>query len=521
MSTTDALRVLFIEDSPEDVELEERQLRKGGLKIETFRVETAEAIVKSMSAFKPHLVISDYSLPTMDGLRALRTVRELSKDVPFLFCSGTIGEERAIESLRNGATDYVVKGSLNSLVVKVQRALQEAADREQHKRLEEQFRQAQKMDAIGRFAGGIAHDFNNLLTVINGYTELMITQLPVEHLLRAHAEEVLAAGERAASLTRQLLAFSRKQVVAPMVLSLNTVVKNTEKLLRRLLGETVEYRSLPASGLGNVLADAGQMEQVLMNLVVNARDAMPHGGKLTVETQDVVLDEAYTADHSEVVPGPYVMLAVTDTGTGMTREVQSHLFEPFFTTKEPGKGTGLGLSTVFGIVRQSGGHLWVYSELGRGTTFKVYLPKVAEPATSFAGGAKGLAPLRGTETVLVAEDSESVRKLMVAALRQQGYQVIEAVDGAEALRKSGEHPGEVQLLVTDMVLPGMTGPEIAAAVSAQRPGIKVLYASGYTEHGVIENGGLEVGKPFLQKPFTPEALSRKVRELLDRPASSS
>ena len=512
------LRVLFIEDSALDAEIEESALRNGGLSILAKRVETGEELVRALRAFEPELVISDYSLPAMDGLTALKTVREVLPDVPFIFVSGTIGEERAIESLKNGATDYVVKDRLGSLAVKVQRALREVDDRAKHKVLEEQLRQAQKMEAIGRLAGGVAHDFNNLLTVIGGYTQLMLVRIPPGDELRLDVEQVAKAGERAASLTRQLLAFSRKQVLAPRVLNLNGAVSETTKLLERLIGEDVELVTILAPGLGNVKADPGQVEQVIMNLAVNARDAMPKGGKLTLSTRNVVLDESHARENPGTQAGPHVLLSVIDTGMGMNRETLSHLFEPFFTTKEQGKGTGLGLSTVYGIVKQSGGSIQVQSEPGRGTTFEVYLPRLDQPVEP--ARKSGIAPAeapQGSETVLLVEDEEAVRRLTQAVLSRNGYNVLLAKDGEEALQAIHQHDGRIQLLLTDVVLPRTGGREIARQVSRLLPEIKVLFTSGYSDRAFVENGMLESGMAFMAKPFTPEELLRKVREVLETP----
>ncbi|HZE97564.1 MAG TPA: response regulator [Planctomycetota bacterium] len=511
---SDELRILFVEDSPADMELEERALQKAGVAFRSLRVETKESLVAALHEFKPTLILSDFSLPTMDGLSALRTAREHSPGVPFIFVSGTIGEERAIESLKNGATDYIVKDRLGGFVVKVQRALREAEDRAVKVRVEEQLRQSQKMEAVGRLAGGVAHDFNNLLTVINGYSQLMLTQLTPDNPLHAQAEEILRAGERAASLTRQLLMFSRRQILSPATLNLNDLAKQTQNMLRRLIGEDIELRTALDPALGSVKADPGQIEQVIMNLAVNARDAMPNGGRITIETGNVVLDEDYASQHPGTKAGPHVMLAVSDTGTGMDEETQSHLFEPFFTTKEPGKGTGLGLSTVYGIAKQNGGSIWVYSELGKGSVFKIYFPRtdeaaaVAPPKPEVASGG------RGTETILLVEDSESVRKLASAVLASRGYKVLTAEDGDAALRVLGAHSGPLDLLLTDVVLPRLSGPEIAFLVNRARPGTRVLFMSGYTDRGIVENGILESGISFLQKPFGPDALVKKVREVL-------
>jgi PAS domain S-box-containing protein len=387
--------------------------------------------------------------------------------------------------------------------------------------LEEHYRQAQKMEAIGRLAGGIAHDFNNLLTIINGCAELLLTHVPAGDQSRQLLTEIIDASERSAGLTRQLLAFGRRQVLAPRVLDLNEVVANAEKILCRVIGEDIHLVTTLATGLEAVRADPGLVEQVLLNLAVNARDAMPTGGQLTIETRNVELDDGYTAAHPDARAGPHVLVAVSDTGSGMTPEVQARVFEPFFTTKEIGKGTGLGLATVHGIVKQSGGHIWLYSEVGRGTTFKVYLPRVesAHGATKPLSGVQP--PPKGTETVLLAEDDDKVRQLARHVLENLGYKVLATAGTEEALRTAEGHSGPVDLLLTDVVMAGTGGRELAARMTATRPGLKVLFMSGYTDDAVVRHGILHESVNFLQKPFNPALLANKVREVLDQGRSSA
>jgi two-component system, cell cycle sensor histidine kinase and response regulator CckA len=391
-----------------------------------------------------------------------------------------------------------------------------ARDVTERKHLETQLRQSQKMEAIGLLAGGVAHDFNNLLTAITGYSELTLRKLKGEDPLRHNLEEIKKAGERAAALTRQLLAFSRKQVLQPHVLDLNAVVSDMEKMLRRLIGEDIELRTVLEKGLGAIKADPGQIEQVIMNLAVNARDAMPAGGRLTIETENVYLDEEYAKQHISVKSGSFVMLAVSDTGTGITKETHARIFEPFFTTKEAGRGTGLGLSTVYGIVKQSGGTIWVYSEVGQGTTFKVYLPRVDEGAQEYRRSAEVEEALYGAETVLLVEDEEMVRKLARQVLEMYGYQVLEAANGGAALLICERHRGEIALLLTDVVMPEMSGRELTGRLLQLRPEMRVLYMSGYTDNAIVHQGVLDEGTDFIQKPFSPDILARKIREVLDK-----
>src|SRR5579859_862929 len=392
-----------------------------------------------------------------------------------------------------------------------------AEDITERRALEQQLRQSQKMEAVGRLAGGIAHDFNNLLMVISGYSEFLLERLGAEPHLRGPAQEIASASERASSLTRQLLAFSRKQMLAPRIVNLNDIATENLRMLTRMIGEDIDLVMLPNPNLWPVRADAGQIEQVIMNLAVNARDAMPSGGKLTIETSNITLDEEYARHHAPLAAGDYVMIAISDTGAGMDTETQSHIFEPFFTTKGT-KGTGLGLSTVYGIVKQSGGYIWVSSEVSRGTTFKIYLPRVASTGEVAGQMAK---PMRfqktepGTETILLVEDEANLRYLARQYLEKQGYKVIDAADGAVAMQIAVAHEAPIHLLLTDVIMPGMNGRELAQRITEIRPNVKVLYMSGYTENVIGHNGTLDVGVRLLQKPFNLRDLKNMVREVLD------
>ena len=431
--------------------------------------------------------------------------------------SRSMRSQRALSGLRADGEEFPIEASISQIEVAGQKLftviLRDITERTQ---LEEQLRQSQKMEAIGRLAGGVAHDFNNVLTVIIGYSQLVQAQLDDASPLRHDLEEIETAGHRAAGLTAQLLAFSRKQVLQPRVLDLNEVISDVDKMLRRLIGEDIDLITIARPDLGRVKADPGQIEQILLNLAVNSRDAMPRGGKLTIETADIELDEIYASSHADVVPGPYVMLAVSDTGHGIDAETQSHIFEPFFTTKLPGKGTGLGLSTVFGIVKQSGGHVWVYSEPGHGAAFKVYFPRVDEPADAAAAPTKSIESLYGSENILVVEDDEAVRNVSRVALEKYGYTVLEAGSGAQALEAFGPLATAIDLVMTDVIMAGMSGPALVVHLKELHPDVKVLYVSGYTEEATIHHGVLTEGIAFLQKPFTPDGLARKVRQLLDK-----
>jgi nitrogen-specific signal transduction histidine kinase/ActR/RegA family two-component response regulator len=396
-----------------------------------------------------------------------------------------------------------------------------AEDVTERRVLERQLRMAQKMEAVGRLSGGIAHDFNNLLGVIIGYSQVLKRSLGNTTPLHEHAEEIEKAGQRAVSLTRQLLAFSRQQVLEPVILNFNTLVSDMEKMLPRLIGEDVALELNLDPGLAQVKADHGQIEQVIMNLAVNARDAMLDGGKLTIQTANVELDLAYTRQHPGSRVGQYVMLAVSDTGTGIDPEIQSQIFEPFFTTKERDKGTGLGLATVYGVVKQSGGYIAVDSEKGKGACFSVYLPRVEQTVPMAEIKTATPANIRGSETVLLVEDAEPLRKLANMFLRDSGYNVLTAADGGQALEVARNHAGTIHLLLTDVVMPGINGRVLAERLAPRQPGMKVLYMSGYTDSFIAGHGVLEAGTHLLHKPFTQDVLARKVREVLDSTGSAS
>jgi PAS domain S-box-containing protein len=623
------------------------------------RVDTEEAFRKAL-AKKPDLILVDYSLPSFDGPAALEVYRQLHLEIPLIVVSGTIGEEIAVECLKSGATDYVLKDNLSRLSPVVKRALEEIKIYRKSKQAEEALRvseekyrsltddvldnsavaifildfdfrvvwvnraledyfglkrdkiigkdkrqlirerikdifedpdgfvnkvfstyddntyierfechviangereerwlehrsqpiqsglytggriehyydisnqkqvekkmkemqaqliQSQKMEAVGTLAGGVAHDFNNLLTVIIGNAQLALMDVIKDESLRTEIEEIKNAGEKAASLTRQLLAFSRKQMIKPEILNINELLTDVEKMLGRLIGEDIELLTIPEPELWQVKIDPGQIEQVIMNLAVNARDAMPKGGKLTINTANADLNENYFREHSikEEKPGHYVMLAVSDTGSGMNKKTREHIFDPFFTTKKVGKGTGLGLSTIYGIVKQNNGFVWVYSEPGQGSTFKVYLPMVKGDAEPEEKEQSPVDDLSGSETVLIVEDDEGLRKFAQEVLQSYGYRILVAENGEDALRVCKEHEGPIHLLLTDVVMPKMGGKQLAERLQPLYPRMKVICMSGYTDDAIVHHGVLESGLNFLEKPFTPESLARKVREAL-------
>src|SRR5256885_597626 len=636
---TNLLRMLMVEDSEDDAELLAHELRRAGFALEFERVDNAATLEAALDRSTWDVIIGDNSMPGFSGTEALALLRARGLDIPFIFVSGTMGEDLAARALEAGAGDALTKGNLQRLIPVIRRELREFGERRARReteaalrvseatysalveqaplgiyrstpagrfvsanaalarmlgysspaqlltldmardvytdpderrrlverdtytdrvydeleatwerkdgthirvqlsvrasrdkdgrvefyeafvrdittqrQLEAQLVQAQKMEAIGRLAGGVAHDFNNLLTVILSYSELLLEELPKDSSNRDDIGQIRKAAQGASELTRQLLAFSRQQVLEPKVVDLNAAVTGIERLLARVLREDIQLRCTLSADAGTVRVDPGQLEQVIMNLAVNARDAMPNGGRLTVETANVDLDETYMQARPLAAPGRYVMLAVTDTGTGMGAATQARIFEPFFTTKEIGKGTGLGLATVQGIVQQSGGFIWVYSEPDHGTVFKIYLPRVDEPAST--GDAATAAQTRGTETVLVVEDVPAVRAVTREMLKRYGYNVLEAADGPTALQLAAAYAEPIHLLLTDVVMPEMNGRDLADRIQAARPATRVLFMSGYTDDAVVRHGILQDGIAYLQKPFTPGSLATKVREVL-------
>jgi signal transduction histidine kinase len=510
------LRILHLEDNSVDGQVVERMLAAGGVACSISRIAGRDDYMKAVKEGGFDLILADYKLPDFDGLSALKICREQCPDTPFILVTGILGEEQAIESMQSGATDYILKSRLLRLCPAVRRAMSEVEARAARKRVEEQFVQAQKMEVVGQLAGSVAHDFNNILSVILGYNEVILSALGPNHPLRAETEEIKHAADRAVGLTRQLLSFSRKQAFLPVVLDINDVVSGMNSILTRLIDENVELVVIPGTDLGWIKADSGYIGQVLMNFIVNARDAMPQGGKLVVETRRVKLNKDSASQHPGVPPGDYVAMSVSDTGTGMSDEVKACLFEPFFTTKPKSKGTGLGLATCQTIVKQCGGFIEVQSEVGRGSNFTVYLPRLAQSAAPAPADAKtGPAP-RGTETIMLVEDEPSVRHLAVHVLRSQGYNVLSASNGQEGLRVAQNHKGmPLDLVITDVIMPRMGGRVMAEWLKATFPDLKVIFTSGYTDDAIVQHGVLEAGVDFLPKPYTPSSLAHKVREVLD------
>ena len=511
---SEPLCVLIVEDVASDAELVAWELKHQGFDLDWERVEDEESMRNALDRKPWDVVLCDFGLPRFDAAGALQVLREIQQDTPFIVVSGTIGEEAAVEAMRAGAHDYVMKGRLARLGAVIRRELEAAAARRERRLAEEQLAVAQRLESIGRLAGGVAHDFNNLLTVINSYTDFAREGMSEDDPVSRDLLEVREAGERAAALTRQLLAFSRRELIKPTLLDLNELIANTERMLRRLIGEDLVFRLTLADDVGTIRADPGKVEQVFMNLVVNARDAMPTGGKLTIETADLTVDDPPAATHAGLAPGRYVRVTVTDDGCGMDDETRNRAFEPFFTTKDRDRGTGLGLSTVYGIVKQSGGRIRVDSEVGRGTTFQIDWPAVE--------GTRPAMPHRtvrppggGVETVLVVEDERALRDMVARILGASGYRVVTAADADEALREYEQNADTVDMVLTDVVMPGLSGFELARRLDQLRPGLAVLFMSGYTDDSIAHHGVVDESTPLLVKPFSADDLTGMVRQVLD------
>ena len=513
-----AVRVLFIGENGADAVSAE--LTRGGYLPQLECVSTAGQLDAALhSAFD--VIISDFGFGDFGALEALRLIQRRGIDVPVIVVSGEIQNSEVLSVLSAGAADHMTRSNLMRLNAAVEREIRAAGMRRERNRLEEQFRQSQKMEAVGRLAGGVAHDFNNLLTVITGYSDLLLAGRDLKESQRTALEEIRRSAERGGALTQQLLSFSRKQPMLARTLHINQLVLQVEKMLRRLIGEDIELVTIAAAAQDVAQADPGRLEQVIMNLVVNARDAMPRGGKLTIETGTIRLNESFSAQQLGVRAGPYVTVSITDTGIGMDETTMAHLFEPFFTTKPAGRGTGLGLATAYGIIRQSGGAIGFFSEQGKGTTARVYLPMVEEKVAAAADSGSASFVLTGAETILLVEDEARVRKLIVGVLSSRGYHVVEATRGEEAIRLCRERKGAIDLAVVDVVMPEMSGPDLVRQVAPLCPGMRLLYISGYTDEAIVHHGIQESGAAFLQKPFLPDALARKVREVLDTRSTSA
>jgi two-component system cell cycle sensor histidine kinase/response regulator CckA len=513
------LRAIFVEDSEEDAALLARELRNGGYELESERVCSAVDLAEALGHGEWDLVVSDHSMPGFSGLQALEIVRAKKVDLPFIFVSGTMDEDAAVAALRKGAQDYLMKGHLQRFLPAVEREIREAADRRDRKRLEQQVSQLQKFEAIGRLAGGIAHDFNNLLGAILGWAEMGLEDIQAGSRARDRFQKITEQAHRATKLTAQILAFARRQVLQPRKLSLNVAVEEVTSLLHKLIGDRVVIRVLPDHTLNMVMADPVQIEQILMNLCLNARDAMSEGGVLVIETRNVDIEDEHARVHPEARPGRYVLLSVSDTGVGMERATVERIFEPFFTTKELGRGTGLGLATVYGIVKQHGGFIYVYSEPGKGTTFRLYFPC----CNGVADGAEvkvSLPLCKGHETILLADDHDGLRQTAHEMLRELGYHVLTAVNGREAVELFKFNVDRIDLVLLDVMMPEMDGPQACEHIRALRPDIPVVFSSGYTPEAVPFIAAVGKSSQVLQKPYTIKGLSQTIRAALDAPAVS-
>jgi two-component system cell cycle sensor histidine kinase/response regulator CckA len=509
-----SLRAIFVEDSEDDSALLARELRKGDFDLHFARVDTAPALRSALQLGDWDLVVSDQTMPGFTGLEALEIVRARKDDLPFILVSGTMDEETAVMALRRGAQDYLIKGHMQRFLPAVEREMRESGERRDRKRLEQQVAQLQKFEAIGRLAGGIAHDFNNLLGAILGWAEMGLEDTQAGSRARQRFQEITEQAQRAAKLTVQILAFARRQVLQPRKLNLNTAVEDVTSLLHKLIGDRVEICVLPEKALHSAMADPAQIEQVLMNLCLNARDAMPEGGVLVIATRNVEIAAEQVRLHPEARPGSYVLLSVSDTGIGMDKATVERIFEPFFTTKELGRGTGLGLATVYGIVKQHGGFVYVYSEPGKGTAFRLYFPCCDGPAET----SESKAPLelrRGNETILLADDHDGLRQSAHEMLRELGYHVLSAANGREAVGLFKRNVDRVNLVLLDIMMPEMDGPEAYEHIRALRPDVPVIFTSGYTPDAVPFIAVVGKGSQVLQKPYTLRSLSQAVRDALE------
>ncbi|HUK32226.1 MAG TPA: response regulator [Candidatus Acidoferrum sp.] len=509
------LRALIIEDSEADCDLVVRALRQGGFDLAYKQVDSADALKSSLAEESWDIVISDHSMPGFSGTVALKIVRDRQSDTPFIFVSGTIGEHTAVDAMRQGAHDYVMKGNLARLVPAIERELREAQHRREHRRSEQRLRQLEKFEALGNLAGGIAHDFNNAIGAILGWAELGLDDAPPGSRIAKSLQSIIQQSRRAAGLTRQLLAYARRQVLEPRVIDLNLLVGETVSLLQRIIGEQIEVKMVLSPESQVIRADPVQIEQVLMNLCLNARDAMPSGGQIIIEMTTVDLDEEYCNHHRFSRPGKYVRLSVADTGVGMDEATIEHIFEPFFTTKEVGKGTGLGLATALGVTRQHDGSIEVHSEVGKGTVFHVFLPAVSsipEPIVPEPDDS----PVRGgTETILVAEDNESIRQMVQETLAPLGYDIILAQDGEDAIAAFWHARQKISLVLMDVIMSRLGGAEAYAGIAKIRPGMPVIFLSAYSQNGSLLTSSLPDDAVLLQKPFSPKVMAREVRAVLD------
>jgi two-component system cell cycle sensor histidine kinase/response regulator CckA len=510
-----ALRVLLVEDSPDDAQLILRHLERGGYAVASERVDSADAMIKALERHPWDLVICDYSMPHFSGTDALKLLRHKGSDAPFIFVSGTIGEDTAVSALKLGAQDYVMKGNLERLIPAIQRELRELGERRERTRLENRLQQLERFEAIGRLAGGIAHDVNNVIGTVLGWAQLGFEQASSDPGVRERFGKIRDEAQRAAGFTSQLLAFARRQVLQPKCLSLNDAISGMTSLLQTALGGHIEFKAVLAADLGVVRADPTQIDQVLMNLCLNARDAMPRGGRLVIETRNTELNEDFCRVHSYGIPGKYVLLLVSDTGIGMDAATVERIFEPFFTTKELGRGTGLGLATVYGIVKQHEGFINVYSELGQGTTFHLYFP--ASSGTPDRRDALPVSSIsKGDETILVADDHDGLREIAQEFLSACGYKIILAKNGQEAVRIFRENQDKIDLAILDVTMPLMGGAEACSQMRAIRPELPVILTTGHTAESSFLGPSIESGAVFLQKPYAPQELGQTLRSVLDK-----